>query len=292
MRDQIIDSLTNSNKKFYFITGDLGFKTFDKLKKKIHQRFINIGVAEQNMINVATGLSVHNEPVITYSIVNFATFRCLEQIRNSICYDNLNIKIISNGAGYSYGALGFTHHGIEDIGIIKILPNIKILTPTFSHQLGQIKKFLLNVNCPIYLRLDNKFLKKKRNINYKIHKNTKNIFVSHGTLVDIIENIIEKKNIAKTSSVITPLCIDEFENIIKKNIKKNKRYNFFIFEEHKNDFGLISEYYKILKNYKNINVYIQGIENKNLHTVGDRDFLRRISKLDFDSLFDFVSKNI
>lgn len=292
MRDQIIDSLTNSNKKFYFITGDLGFKTFDKLKKKIHQRFINIGVAEQNMINVATGLSVHNEPVITYSIVNFATFRCLEQIRNNVCYDNLNVKIISNGAGYSYGALGFTHHGIEDIGIIKILPNIKILTPTFSHQLGKIKKFLLNDNCPIYLRLDNKFLKKRRNINYKILKNTKNIFVSHGTLVDIIENIIEKRNIAKTSSVIAPLCIDEFENIIKKNVNKNKRYNCFIFEEHKNDFGLISEYYKILKNYKNINVYMKGIENKNFHTVGDRDFLRKISKLDFNSLFTFVSKNV
>ena len=65
MRDQIINSLTNSKKKFYFITGDLGFKTFDKLKKKIRQRFINIGVAEQNMINVATGLTVHKEPVIT-----------------------------------------------------------------------------------------------------------------------------------------------------------------------------------------------------------------------------------
>ena len=289
MRDKIIDKLSKQNKKFYFLTGDLGFKTFDALKKKLKKMFINVGVAEQNMINVATGLTLSKYPVIVYSIVNFATFRCLEQIRNNIAYENLNVKIISNGAGYSYGALGFTHHGIEDIAIIKSLPNIIILTPTYIDQLNLINNYLLFSKRPIYLRLDNKFLNKDKTLNYKLNDKTKYVFISSGTITEKIEKFIRKEDLHETSSIIAPLNLKDLERI--KSKKKNLR--FFIIEEHKEDYGLTSEYTKIInKKFSNAKIYKLGLNIKDPHLIGNRDFLLKKNGLNEKKLFVFFRKNL
>lgn len=288
MRDKIINKLSTQNKKFYFLTGDLGFKTFDVLKKKLKKMFINVGVAEQNMINVATGLTLSNYPVIVYSIVNFATFRCLEQIRNNIAYENLNIKIISNGAGYSYGTLGFTHHGIEDIAIIKSLPNITILTPTYIDQLNKIINYLLFSKRPIYLRLDNKFLNRDKTLNYKLNDKTKYIFISTGTITEKIEKFIRNEGLHETSSIIAPLNLTDI-----KKISSKKKMRFFITEEHKEDYGLTSEYIKIInKKFSKAKIYKLGLNIKDPHLIGDREFLLKKNGLNEKKLFNFFRKNL
>jgi len=280
MRDKIISLLTKEKKLFFFLTGDLGFKTFDPLKTKIGKRFVNMGVAEQNMINVATGLCGHNFPVMVYSIVNFLTFRSLEQIRNNIAYDKNNIKLISNGAGFSYSILGFTHHGIEDLALMRILPNIKIIVPTFQKDSKKIIKYLLKKNCPIYLRLDNKFANFNKNISEKVNKDTKVLILSYGSIVDTIYQAITEIKAAKNISVYCPIEIKELKNYLKKNnIKKLKKI--FIIEEHLEENGMSEVYDNVIKKIApHVIVKKLGIKNKNPHLVGSRDYLLKKNYLD------------
>ena len=107
------------------ITGDLGFGVLNEFIEKYPNNFINAGVAEQNMTGIAAGLALEGKKVFTYSIANFPTLRCLEQIRNDVCYHNLDVNIISIGGGFSYGPLGMTHHATEDIAVMRTLPNLQ-----------------------------------------------------------------------------------------------------------------------------------------------------------------------
>ena len=132
MRNIFIEGLirkAKKNKNIILITGDLGYKYFDKFNDLFPDRFINAGIAENNMVNLASGLALMGKEVYVYSIIPFLTFRSLEQIRNNICNLNLNVKIIGSGGGFSYGQLGYSHHATEDYGILRTLPNITIFTP-------------------------------------------------------------------------------------------------------------------------------------------------------------------
>ena len=132
MRKTFIKTLIDCAKKddsIFVLVGDLGYNVFEEFESLFPDRYINVGVSEQNMTGIAAGLSSEGYKVLTYSIGNFNTLRCLEQIRNDICYHNLNVKIASVGAGFSYGYQGYTHFAIEDIAVMRALPNIKIYSP-------------------------------------------------------------------------------------------------------------------------------------------------------------------
>ncbi len=160
MRDKFVEACIEfyeANKNLYFLTGDLGFGSFDILEKKLDGNYINVGVCEQNMVNVASGiaLSDKNLRIVIYSIGNFPTLRCLEQIRNNICYHKLNILIVSNGVGFSYGQLGMSHHATEDFGIMRSIPYLEILSPCSEKDAYELtNKWLSEVSGPAYLRLD------------------------------------------------------------------------------------------------------------------------------------------
>jgi len=124
-----LQELAKKNKNIMLLTGDLGYSVFERYIKLFPKQFINMGVAEQNMTGVAAGLAIENKTPFIYSIVPFITMRNFEQIRNDICYQNLNVKIIGVGAGFSYGPYGHTHHGLEDIGILRTLANLTIICP-------------------------------------------------------------------------------------------------------------------------------------------------------------------
>src|SRR5258708_5849980 len=117
------------NKDVILLTADLGFSVFEKLMDELPAQYLNVGVAEQNMTGMAAGMAMEGKIPFIYSIVPFATMRNFEQIRNDVCYQNQNVKIVGVGAGFSYGPYGHTHHGLEDIGILRTLPNMVILTP-------------------------------------------------------------------------------------------------------------------------------------------------------------------
>jgi transketolase len=139
--------------RIFFLTGDLGFGVVETFARRFPDRFLNVGVAEQNMTGVATGLALSGKVVFTYSIGNFSTLRCLEQIRNGPCYHNANVKVVSVGGGLVYGSLGMSHHATEDLAIMRVLPNLTVVAPGDPVETALATEALVWKNGPAYLRL-------------------------------------------------------------------------------------------------------------------------------------------
>lgn len=157
MRDAFIHELNLAaacDKDIHLITGDLGFGVLTQYEKDFPNQYTNAGVAEQNMTGLAAGLAMNGFKVFTYSIGNFSTLRCLEQIRNDICYHDLNVTIVSVGGGFSYGGLGFSHHATEDFSILRSLPGLSVYAPSCIWEAKELTKNLLGKLGPKYLRLD------------------------------------------------------------------------------------------------------------------------------------------
>ncbi|MES2376119.1 MAG: transketolase C-terminal domain-containing protein [Bacteroidota bacterium] len=157
MRDHFIEQLTALaavDKRIILITGDLGFGVLTNFASTYPDQYINAGVAEQNMTGIASGLGIEGKIAFTYSIGNFCTLRCLEQIRNDACYHNANVTIVSVGGGFSYGALGYSHHATEDIAIMRALPNIRVFVPGDFWETTEITKAIVKLQGVNYLRLD------------------------------------------------------------------------------------------------------------------------------------------
>ncbi len=157
MRDAFVRELTalaETDKRIFLITGDLGFGVLTEFARRFPRQYLNVGVAEQNMTGIAAGLALEGRIVLTYSIANFPTLRCLEQVRNDICYHKADVKIVAVGGGMSYGQLGMTHHATEDIAIMRALPGMTVLTPGDDWEAGQAARAMLSQRGPFYLRLD------------------------------------------------------------------------------------------------------------------------------------------
>ena len=135
------------------VVGDLGYGVVEPFAKRFPDRYLNAGVAEQNMTGIAAGLALSGRTVFTYSIGNFPTLRCLEQIRNDICYHELNVNIVAVGGGFAYGALGMTHHATEDFAIMRALPDMVVVAPGDAIEAAAATKALARWNGPGYLRL-------------------------------------------------------------------------------------------------------------------------------------------
>lgn len=156
MRTAFIEQLiveARKNPKLFLVVGDLGFSVVEPFAAEFPERFLNAGVAEQNMTGVAAGLASEGYHVFTYSIGNFPTLRCLEQIRNDICYHNLPVTVVAVGAGMAYGNLGYSHHCVQDIGALRGLPGITILSPADPGETRHCVSWLSENPCPSYLRL-------------------------------------------------------------------------------------------------------------------------------------------
>jgi transketolase len=155
MRNSLCETLVDlyRTREFVFMTGDLGFMALENLRDTMGQRFINAGVAEQNMISVAAGISRTGFQIWTYSIAPFIYARPFEQIRNDVCLHDLDVKIIGNGGGYGYGAMGATHHALEDYGILLTLQNMRVFIPAFAQDVPVIISKMAAINHPAYLRL-------------------------------------------------------------------------------------------------------------------------------------------
>jgi len=156
MRTAFVDALTEmaaKDRNVMLLVGDLGFGVVVDFSKQFPDQFINVGVAEQNMAGIAAGLALSGKIVFTYSIANFPIIRCLEQIRNDICYHNANVTCVSVGGGYCYGALGMTHHATEDLSIMRSLPDMTVIAPGDPIETKHATRFLATGKGPAYLRL-------------------------------------------------------------------------------------------------------------------------------------------
>ena len=155
MRKQLCEALLARaiDPKMLFLTGDLGFMALEDLASAMGERFINAGVAEQNMISVSAALAYQQFEVWVYSIAPFCYARPFEQIRNDLAFHNLPVKLIGNGGGYGYGVMGPTHHAIEDYGVLLTLPNMSVFIPVFDEDVFTVVERASKSNGPTYLRM-------------------------------------------------------------------------------------------------------------------------------------------
>lgn len=156
MRNAFIEelvSLASQNKHIALVVGDLGYSVVEPFADRFPDRFINAGVAEQNMTGLAAGMASEGYHVFTYSIANFPTFRCAEQIRNDVDYHNLPVTVVSVGGGLAYGALGYSHHAIQDYALMRSFPNMLIAAPGDPLEVRACMRYLVANPQPSYLRL-------------------------------------------------------------------------------------------------------------------------------------------
>ena len=156
MRTAFVEGLLEQAKgrgDIMLLTADLGFSVLERFRDALPDQYLNVGVAEQNMMGIAAGLADLGKTVFTYSIANFPTLRCLEQIRNDVCYHGYPVRVVAVGGGFTYSTQGYTHHGVEDIGVMRTLPGMVVIAPGDPQEAAHATKALCTLPGPAYLRL-------------------------------------------------------------------------------------------------------------------------------------------
>jgi transketolase len=148
-----VEAAIDADPASMFITGDLGFNALEGMQARFGARFVNAGVAEQSMMGIAAGAALAGRRPWVYSIAPFATYRCLEQIRNDVCLHRLPVRIAGNGGGFTYGIMGSTHHALEDLAVLKVLPNIQLYFPCANDHVAAAVRAVAALDGPSYLRL-------------------------------------------------------------------------------------------------------------------------------------------
>tara|TARA_B100000242_G_scaffold40785_1_gene24351 strand:+ start:750 stop:1661 length:912 start_codon:yes stop_codon:yes gene_type:complete len=302
MRDSFITELkkqAENNEKIILITADLGFKIFDDFKQDLPNQFINVGVAEQNMTEVASGLALEGFKVFTYSIGNFSTLRCLEQIRNDICYHELDITVVSSGAGFSYGQLGISHFATEDLAIMSALPNMSVFVPADAWESTLITKYLIKTKGPKYLRIDKSEggSASKKDIKFEdgfreICKGQRIIIISIGGILE--EAIKTKETLKKENYEISILSVFKMKDLNeKKLISIIRNFDHIItLEEHTLMGGLFSRISEICIDNKFMpkSIIRFGIPDAFPKVVGSQSYLRNYYGIDSKSLTQEILK--
>lgn len=156
MRSAFIQSVLDcaiKNRDIELITGDLGFGVLKPFWEAVPDQFLDVGIAEQNMTSIAAGMALEGKTVFTYSIGNFPTLRCLEQIRNDCTYHDADVKIVCVGGGFVYGSLGMSHHATEDLAVMRALPNILVFAPADAMEAEAVAKAVTEHKGTCYIRL-------------------------------------------------------------------------------------------------------------------------------------------
>lgn len=201
MRDTFVRTLVElakENKNIELVTGDLGFGVLKPYWEAVPNQFTNAGIAEQNMTALAAGMALEGKSVFTYSIGNFPTLRCVEQIRNDCCYHNANVKIVCVGGGFVYGSLGMSHHATEDIAIMRALPDMVVLAPGDLTEAEAATKAIAEYNGTCYLRLgrggEKRIHEKIENFQIgkaiKVKEGTKVAIFSTGAIFEEVEEAV------------------------------------------------------------------------------------------------------
>ena len=301
MRNAMIKALfelANDNKDVVLITGDLGFGLFEDFSEKFPSQFVNIGIAEQNMIGVSTGLALEGKIVFVYSIGNFPTLRCLEQIRNDACYHNLNINIICMGAGFSYGALGMSHHATEDIAIMRSLPGTTVISPSTEDEAYFSTIELSKRNGVGYLRLDKSNASKSKELKDKIEIGKGNILKDGSDYTIIVcggiaeealsaADDLDKDNIS--CKVVSMHTIKPIDNVLIQDCVENSK-GIISVEEGNITGGLGSAILEAcLKNGKfPLKMKTLGINDEYVSIVGSQEYLRDSTGLSKRFIVDAV----
>lgn len=244
MRNTFIKELVKharKNDNIILIVGDLGFSVVEPFADEFPDRFINAGVAEQNMTGIAAGMASEGCHVFTYSIANFPVFRCAEQIRNDIDYHLLPVTIVSVGGGLAYGNLGYSHHAVQDFAFIRALPNMLVSSPGDPFEMSSCLDYLIQNPQPSFLRINKSGEKNIHPQQPQIspgkiqiikNKQKKRIILSTGAVLELSQRLWnQSKEIKKEWTVASlPLWGEAYRKIIYQELKD---YNIIVsLEEH------------------------------------------------------------
>jgi transketolase len=296
--NQLIEEAKN-NEKIFLLVGDLGFSVVERFSKLFSDRFLNVGVAEQNMAGIAAGLAMEGYCVYIYSIGNFPTLRCMEQIRFDICYHNLNVKIVAVGGGYAYGSLGASHHATEEIGMLRTIPNMVVCAPGDPAEAKAITHFSSQFNGPCYIRLGKagEPLVHKEPIEnlplgniLKIQDNGYVAVFSTGAMLKYVVDFILQNNIS-ASIYSFPFIKPINKEILFEIVQMHKKI--ITVEEHQSQCGFGSAILETINDLIEENklencplIKRIAIPDKFFSVAGSQEFLRKLAGLEL-SLSDF-----
>jgi transketolase len=281
MRDVFIDEIYNyakKNKDIYFMTPDMGAPSLDRFRKDLASQFIHAGISEQNMITVASGMSVMNKNVICYAMAPFITSRCYEQIKCSISAMNQKVTLVGIGVGLGYADAGPTHYTTEDIATMRPFPNIEIITPADAYSTKIIASYCAEKPKFRFIRLDRDVLPgiyNKSNFNltrgFSLLRSGKDkCIISSGYLLHKALKILKKKK--NNFALIDLFRIRPFPKEIIKILKKFKEI--IVIEEQWVDGGIGSLVLEML-NDNNVNIKVTriGLDSDYFFENGGRDYL-------------------
>lgn len=292
-------TLARKDKKIILLTGDLGFSVFEEYIQSLPRQYLNMGVSEQNMAGVAAGLAMEGKKPIIYSIIPFTTMRNFEQIRNDICYQNLNVKIVGVGAGFSYGTYGHTHHGLEDFGVLRTLPNIVLLGPGDPIETRLATLAMIRHGGPVYMRLGKAGEPElyKKDPAFKIGKGIilrggRDVaIVASSTLVYRATEVAKKLEFDGISALVVsmhtikPLDVP----LIMRCIKKYKAL--VTLEEHSINGGLGSAVAEVVaESGKAIPFRRIGVPDRFTKVMGRQEYMRHANGLDVDQIASVIRK--
>ena len=302
MRTAFIETLTQLAKKddtVFLITPDMGYSVLEKFRDEFPNQFLNSGIAEQNTISVAAGLASSGYTVFVYSLIPFVTMRCFEQVRLDLAYNNTNVKLVGIGAGLTYGSLGASHHAIEDIAIMRSIPNMTVLCPGDPIETRELVKRSYEKNGPVYIRLGKNGEANIHDANTRIEIG-KSIEITQGTDFALIttSNTLELgkqwtdewKNENLSVSLISMPSIKPFDNS-KINELLSKQIPIMTLEEHNVIGGLGSAVAEIIAtSEKSVPFKIIGINDVFSHDVGSHNYQRKMINFNEKPSVDFLKK--
>lgn len=279
-----LENIAKEDKSIFLLVGDLGGKFFPDFQKIDYKRFLNVGIAEQNMIGMASGLALSGKNVYCYSIAPFLITRTLEHIKNDICYANLPVKLLGAGGGLVYGFEGVTHHAIEDMAIMRALPNMTVVAPGDAKEAEALALASASFPGPLYIRFGRDIdpIVHQNNLQFKIGKGIvvkqgkdNNICImATGTMLypgTLVSDILEKQGFSPT--LISLHTIKPLDKELIQDCAKNYK-SIFTLEEHNIIGGLGSAVAEVLAeiNHKGLFKRI-GIQDQFSSVVGSPQYL-------------------
>lgn len=294
MRTAFINQLieeSKTNNKIFLLVGDLGFNVVEPFAELFPERYLNVGIAEQNMAGIAAGLAIEGYCVFIYSIGNFPTLRCMEQIRYDICYHNLNVKIIAVGGGFAYGSLGASHHATEELGMLRTIPNLVVCAPGDPIETKALITFTANYNGPCYIRLGKageQFVHKENSLSelsagdiLKIREEGEIAVFSTGAMLKYVVDFVEQNNI-KASIYSFPFVKPIDKEFLLNILKSHKKI--ITIEEHQSQGGFGSAILEVINDIIETKKLLQApfikriaIPDKFYSVAGSQDYLRKIA---------------
>lgn len=292
--ETIAAAADNGRCDLMIISADLGYGVFEKFEDEHPDQFLNCGVAEQNMVGLAAGMALTGRKLFCYSIGNFPTLRCLEQIRNDVCYHDLDVCITSVGAGFGYGQLGMSHHATEDIAIMRALPNQTCYIPFSDANCVQITQRILDRQGPAYLRLERS---SSDQYSDRLGVEFANPFVSHDNHADILvvscggissEAAALVQHIEDSGRTSKHMIIQSFEDIDIDSFVSELRAatDIVSVEEGVLTGGLGSFIAETMQAHNTGGqLFANGLPGRYITDVGDQNFLRKATGLTADAIW-------